>query len=76
MMLWRRRRRQACTRSARGRRLRASGEAQHDEILAFLARSVAWMGDAEALGLVDIKVLDHFIVAGQQVLSFAERGLL
>ena len=30
----------------------------------------------EALALVDIKVLDHFIVAGRQTLSFAERGLL
>ena len=30
----------------------------------------------EALSLVDIKVLDHFIVAGHQTLSFAERGLL
>lgn len=30
----------------------------------------------EALALVDIKVLDHFIVAGGQALSFAERGLL
>lgn len=29
-----------------------------------------------ALNLVDICVLDHFIVAGNQVLSFAERGLL
>ncbi len=29
-----------------------------------------------ALELVDVKVLDHLIVAGQQVLSFAERGLL
>ena len=28
------------------------------------------------LALVDVKVLDHFIVAGAQVLSFAERGLL
>jgi DNA repair protein RadC len=25
---------------------------------------------------VDIRVLDHFIVAGTQALSFAERGLL
>jgi len=25
---------------------------------------------------VEIKVLDHFIVAGSQTLSFAERGLL
>ncbi len=30
----------------------------------------------QALGLVDIKVLDHFIVAGSAALSFAERGLL
>ena len=31
----------------------------------------------EALALVDVKVLDHFVVAGQQPpLSFAERGLL
>lgn len=31
----------------------------------------------EALALVDIRVLDHFIVAGaQRPLSFAERGLL
>lgn len=30
----------------------------------------------EALALVDIKVLDHFIVAGAGALSFAERGLL
>jgi DNA repair protein RadC len=30
----------------------------------------------DALALVDVKVLDHFIVAGTQTLSFAERGLL
>jgi DNA repair protein RadC len=30
----------------------------------------------QALALVDIKVLDHFIVAGVNALSFAERGLL
>jgi DNA repair protein RadC len=30
----------------------------------------------EALSLVDVKVLDHFIVAGTQAISFAERGLL
>jgi DNA repair protein RadC len=29
-----------------------------------------------ALSLVDVRVLDHFIVAGNQSLSFAERGLL
>ena len=30
----------------------------------------------QALALVDVRVLDHFIVAGNQTLSFAERGLL
>jgi DNA repair protein RadC len=30
----------------------------------------------QALALVDVSVLDHFIVAGGQTLSFAERGLL
>lgn len=30
----------------------------------------------QALALIDVRVLDHFIVAGSGVLSFAERGLL
>ncbi|MGE0557912.1 MAG: DNA repair protein RadC [Burkholderiales bacterium] len=30
----------------------------------------------QALALVDVRVLDHFIVAGDCALSFAERGLL
>ncbi|MHB8726413.1 MAG: RadC family protein [Casimicrobiaceae bacterium] len=30
----------------------------------------------QALALVDIRTLDHMIVAGSHVLSFAERGLL
>jgi DNA repair protein RadC len=30
----------------------------------------------ESLAMVDIKVLDHMIVAGTHALSFAERGLL
>jgi DNA repair protein RadC len=30
----------------------------------------------QALALVDVKVLDHFIVGGSQAMSFAERGLL
>ena len=30
----------------------------------------------QALALVDVRVLDHFIVAGAGVLSFAERGLI
>lgn len=30
----------------------------------------------EALSLVEVKVLDHFIIAGSHAVSFAERGLL
>jgi DNA repair protein RadC len=30
----------------------------------------------QSLSLVDARVLDHFIVAGNGVVSFAERGLL
>ena len=29
-----------------------------------------------ALAMVDIKVLDHFVVGGDAAMSFAERGLL
>lgn len=29
-----------------------------------------------ALALVDVRVLDHFVVAGDECISFAERGLL
>jgi DNA repair protein RadC len=41
---------------------------QSDELLTHNLR--------EALALVEVKVLDHFIVAGNQAISFAERGLL
>ncbi|MES2547684.1 MAG: DNA repair protein RadC [Pseudomonadota bacterium] len=30
----------------------------------------------QALSLIDVKVLDHFIVAGNNTMSFSERGLL
>ena len=30
----------------------------------------------DALGLVEIRVLDHLVIAGDEVVSFAERGLL
>ena len=33
-------------------------------------------GLKQALALVEIKTLDHFVVAGSQVVSLAERGLL
>jgi DNA repair protein RadC len=48
-----------------------SGVAQPSQADELLTRNLK-----EALSLVDIKVLDHFIVAGHQTLSFAERGLL
>jgi DNA repair protein RadC len=30
----------------------------------------------QALALIDVKVLDHFVVGGDSAMSFAERGLL
>ncbi|MXS84588.1 JAB domain-containing protein [Nitrosomonas sp. HPC101] len=30
----------------------------------------------QALALVDVKVLDHFVIGGSEVVSFAERGLI
>jgi DNA repair protein RadC len=48
-----------------------SGVAQPSQADELLTRQLR-----EALALVEIKVLDHFIVAGNQCLSFAERGLL
>lgn len=29
-----------------------------------------------ALALVDVRIIDHFVVSGDQLVSFAERGLL
>ncbi|HEY8067623.1 MAG TPA: DNA repair protein RadC [Burkholderiales bacterium] len=48
-----------------------SGAAQPSQADELLTRNLK-----EALALVEIKVLDHFIVASHQALSFAERGLL
>lgn len=48
-----------------------SGVAQPSRADELLTRSLK-----EALALVDVRVLDHFIVAGGTALSFAERGLL
>ena len=48
-----------------------SGAAQPSRADELLTRNLK-----DALALVDVKVLDHFIVAGSQTLSFAERGLL
>ena len=48
-----------------------SGAAQPSRADELLTRNLK-----DALALIDVKVLDHFIVAGRQALSFAERGLL
>ncbi|HWQ38358.1 MAG TPA: DNA repair protein RadC [Burkholderiales bacterium] len=48
-----------------------SGVAQPSQADELLTRNLR-----EALSLVEVKVLDHFIVAGNQAISFAERGLL
>jgi DNA repair protein RadC len=48
-----------------------SGVAQPSQADELLTRNLK-----EALALVEVKVLDHFIVAGNQAISFAERGLL
>lgn len=48
-----------------------SGVAEPSRADEMLTRSLK-----ESLALVDVRVLDHFIVAGRTVLSFAERGLL
>ena len=48
-----------------------SGVAQPSQADELLTRTLK-----EALALVEVKVLDHFVVAGNQAISFAERGLL
>lgn len=48
-----------------------SGVAQPSQADELLTRNLK-----EALSLVEVRVLDHFIVAGNQAISFAERGLL
>ena len=48
-----------------------SGVAQPSQADEMLTRQLR-----EALSLVEVRVLDHFIVAGSETLSFAERGLI
>ena len=48
-----------------------SGIAEHSRADELITQALK-----KALDLVDIRVLDHFIVAGHQTMSFAERGLL
>lgn len=48
-----------------------SGDAQPSRADEFLTRNLK-----DALALIGVKTLDHFIVAGSQSISFSERGLL
>jgi DNA repair protein RadC len=48
-----------------------SGNAEPSRADEFLTQTLR-----QSLSLVDAHVLDHFIVAGNRVVSFAERGLL
>jgi DNA repair protein RadC len=48
-----------------------SGVAQPSQADELLTRNLR-----DALALVEVRVLDHFIVAGNQAVSFAERGLI
>jgi DNA repair protein RadC len=48
-----------------------SGVAQPSQSDELLTRNLK-----EALALIECKTLDHFVVAGVQAISFAERGLL
>ena len=48
-----------------------SGVAQPSQADELLTRNLR-----DALALIEVKVLDHFIIAGNQAISFAERGLL
>jgi DNA repair protein RadC len=48
-----------------------SGDAEPSQADRLLTRTLA-----SALSLVDVRVADHFIVAGNSILSFAEQGFL
>ncbi|NTV70040.1 MAG: DNA repair protein RadC [Azonexaceae bacterium] len=48
-----------------------SGEAEPSRADELLTQNLK-----SALSLVDVRVIDHFVVAGNQILSFAERGLM
>ncbi len=48
-----------------------SGVAQPSQSDELLTRTLR-----DALALVDVRVLDHFIIGSEGVLSFAERGLI
>ena len=48
-----------------------SGQAEPSRADEFLTQTLK-----STLSLVDVRIVDHFVVAGDQVVSFAERGLI
>ena len=48
-----------------------SGQAEPSRADEFLTQTLK-----STLSLVDVRIIDHFVVAGDQVVSFAERGLI
>ena len=48
-----------------------SGQAEPSRAVEFLTQTLK-----STLSLVDVRIIDHFVVAGDQVVSFAERGLI
>ncbi len=48
-----------------------SGRAEQSRADEMLTRALK-----EALSLVDVRVLDHFVIGGKALMSFAERGLI
>ena len=48
-----------------------SGQADPSRADEFLTQTLK-----STLSLVDVRIIDHFVVAGDQVVSFAERGLI
>ena len=48
-----------------------SGEPEPSRADEYLTKTLS-----QALALIDVRVLDHFVVAGKATVSFAERGLL
>jgi len=51
--------------------LHPSGQAEPSRADEYLTQTLR-----STLSLVDVRVLDHFVVAGDQVVSFSERGLI
>jgi len=51
--------------------LHPSGQAEPSRADEYLTQTLR-----STLSLVDVRVLDHFVVAGDQIVSFSERGLI